>query len=143
MLIRSSKFQQTQIKSDFADTLLMSRNLHSSIQKIPPPSISLSMPSMMAMPQSTMPPFDFTRALMIKPMMAKGILIQFNQPSKGIKANNIPNAERIPSMRPIIFMIYRFLIQSLSDSAFITCNLVSNNGNNMINSKTVSSLCQC
>jgi len=66
------------------------------------------MPKMTATMQSIVPPFDFEITLKINPTIAKGMLIQFSQPSSGMNASSIPIAARIPRISPIIFIVLFF-----------------------------------
>lgn len=43
--------------------------------------------------------------LMMRPMMAKGILAQFSQPNSGMKAMNMPTMAKMPQMKPINCMV--------------------------------------
>ena len=50
------------------------------------------------------PPLDLPTIESTNPSTAKGMFSQFNQPNKGINPKSIPIKERIPKIRPTVFI---------------------------------------
>jgi len=66
------------------------------------------MPNKIATQQIIIAPLDFPNIENNNPMMANGITSQFNHPKNGINASNMPNNEKMPKRRPIVFMFVFF-----------------------------------
>ena len=73
--------------------------------KSPPPSISRSNPKKIATTHIIIPPLDLPIMEINKPIIARGMLNQFNQPRNGIIPKNIPHIARIPNILPKVFII--------------------------------------
>ena len=71
---------------------------------MPPPIVSLISPTITATAQIAIPPFDFPIIESISPKIANGMPNQLSQPKNGISPIIIKIRDKIPKIRPIVFI---------------------------------------
>lgn len=75
---------------------------------MPPPKIRRNIPKIITKVHNDFDFGDSAILLLIKPINAKGITSQFNQPNSGKKANTIPNKQSVEIIKATIFILFHF-----------------------------------